>query len=120
MPGEYLKRQASGTGVLSIGRNRMNTLCQTCLRNSLLLSGRSYRGFFLRRHSFDAALQRFHDVDYLAVLRRRRFGDHDFFTFALFIDHAEHADAVLVFVILRLELFRRKALDQTDAELSVR
>ena len=49
------------------------------------------------------------------MLWRRRFADHDFLAFALFVQHAEHANAILVFVILRLELFRCEALDQTDA-----
>ena len=74
-------------------------------------------GFLFGRHSLHAALQCFHDVNYLTTLWRPRCVDYDFFFFALFVQHAEHADMVLVFVVLRVELFRCEALDEPDAEL---
>jgi hypothetical protein len=66
------------------------------LGNVFSFLSRAKRGFFLGRHSFHALLQEFRNVNHLAVLRRRRFVDHDFLTFALFLEQAEHADPVLV------------------------
>ena len=72
---------------------------------------------FLRRYSFHASLQSFHNVDHLSVPRRRRFVDHDLLAFDLLVQDTENADAILVFVNLRVELFRRKTVDSTYAEL---
>ena len=36
--------------------------------------------------------------------------------FALFVQHSKHADVILVFVVLRVELFRCEALDQVASE----
>ena len=70
-------------------------------------------GFF-GQHS---ALQCSRDVNYLTTPWRRRCVDYDFFSFALFVQHTKHADVILVFVVLRVELFRCEALDEPDAEL---
>jgi hypothetical protein len=48
---------------------------------------------------------------------RRGFADHDFLTFALLVNHAEHADAVLILVILWLKLIRCQPIDKTDTKL---
>jgi hypothetical protein len=50
------------------------------------------------------------------VLGRRRFVDNDFPAFAFFIEHTQHADTILILVILGFELLRCKPVDQTDAE----
>ena len=43
--------------------------------------------------------------------------DYDVLAFALFLQHTKHADVILVFLVLRVELFRCEALDEPDAEL---
>jgi hypothetical protein len=49
----------------------------------------------------------FHDVEDFAATFRSRPCNGYFFAFALFIELCEYADAVLVVVILRIELFGR-------------
>jgi hypothetical protein len=60
-----------------------------------------------------------HDVDDFATALRRRRWNGDLLAFALFIQHRQYPNAVLVFVILRMELFGGKLIDQTDAELQL-
>lgn len=50
------------------------------------------------------------------MLRRWRLVDYDVLAFALFVQHAKHADVILVFGVLRVELFRCEELDQVASE----
>ena len=43
--------------------------------------------------------------------RRRRSVDHDFLPLARFIEHTQHANAILVSVTLRIELFGRESVN---------
>ena len=80
-----------------------------------LLCRRDRSRFLLGGNAFHAAPKRFHDVDDFAATFRSRRCNGNLFAFALFIQHRQHPDPVLVFIILRSELFGRKLVDETDA-----